>query len=65
MCQEDKEFTVTGLRVDSVLKINRMVTITAKLILRELGTVSGKYIQSIEKHLSELFQINATPNPKQ
>ena len=62
MRQEDNEFTATGLRVDSVLKINRMVTITAKLLLRELGTVSGKYLQGIDKRLSDLFQINSTPN---
>lgn len=53
MRQEDKEFPATGLRVYSVLKINRMVTVTAKLMLRELGTVSGKYLLGIDESLCE------------
>ena len=46
MRQEDKEFPATGLRVDSVLKINRMVTVTVKLMLRD-----------IDEHLCGLFQV--------
>jgi mRNA interferase MazF len=57
MRQEDKEFPATGLRVDSVLKINRMVTVTAKLLQRELGAVSGKYLVGIDERLCDLFQI--------
>ena len=57
MRQEDKEFPATGLRVDSVLKINRMVAVTAKLMLRELGIVSGKYVPAIDVRLCDLFQI--------
>ncbi len=57
MRQEDKEFPATGLRVDSVLKINRMVTVTVKLMQRELGVVSGKYLPGIDECLCDLFQI--------
>ena len=44
--QEDKEFSATGLRVDSVLKVNRMMTVTKKLMLRELGVLSGQSLVS-------------------
>jgi hypothetical protein len=51
MRKDDKEFPATGFRVDSVPKINRMVTLTAKLLLRELGTVSGKYLLDIQVYV--------------
>ncbi len=35
MRQADTGFLITGLRVDSVLKVNRMMTVTHALILRE------------------------------
>lgn len=63
MRKEDKEFPETGLRVDSVLKINKMVTVTAKLMLRELGIVSGKYLFGIDERLCDLFQISLPNEP--
>lgn len=57
MPQEDKEFSATVLRVDSVLKIKRMVNVTAKLMQRELVTVYGNYLLGIDERLCGLFQI--------
>ena len=51
MRQEDREFPATGLRVDSVPKINRMVTVTVEQLLTELGTVSGEYLLCIDESL--------------
>lgn len=55
--KEDKEFSATGLRVDSVLKVNRMMTVTKKLMLRELGVLSGQYALGVEERLRILFRL--------
>ncbi len=57
MRQTDTEFLITGLRVDSVLKVNRMMTVTHSLILRELGTLPGEYLRGVEERLRTLFRV--------
>lgn len=57
MRQSDAEFLATGLRVDSVLKVNRMMTVAHTLLLRELGTLSGKYLLRVAEHLHTLFRV--------
>jgi mRNA interferase MazF len=57
MHQADTEFLITGLRVDSVLKVNRMMTVTHSLILREMGTLSGEYLRGVQERLRTLFRV--------
>ncbi len=57
MRQADTGFPMTGLRVDSVLKVNRMMTVTHTLMLRELGTLSGEYLRGVEERLCTLFRV--------
>jgi mRNA interferase MazF len=57
MRQVDTEFLLTGLRVDSVLKVNRMMTVTHTLMLRELGVLSGGYLRGVEERLRKLFRL--------
>src|SRR5688500_16409551 len=47
----DIDFKVTGLTVDSVVKIHRLVTIPKNLIKRQLGSTSAKQQSEIEKKL--------------
>jgi len=53
----DKDFTETGLRVDSAIRLHRLVTIPKKSILRELGELPGTYVEKVNEKLKELFQI--------
>ena len=57
MRQGDTEFLLTGLRVDSVIKVNRMMTVTHTLMLRELGVLSGGYLRGVEELLRKLFRL--------
>lgn len=47
----------TGLQVDSVIKLHRMVTIPKKIIKRKLGTANTELSEIIEKNLKNLFEL--------
>lgn len=47
----------TGLAVDSVIKMHRLVTIPKKLIKRKLGEAKYELIQKIQLQLKSLFEI--------
>ena len=49
------DFAATGLRVVSVLRLHRLVTLTTDLIARELGELSPAWRDEAEKKLALLF----------
>jgi mRNA interferase MazF len=49
------DFTSTGLRVPSVLRLHRLVTITTGLIQRELGKLSPERQEELDEKLALLF----------
>lgn len=53
--RRNDDFKVTGLAVDSVIKLHRLVTIPKNLIKRQLGKTSSNYQSEIEKKLKALF----------
>jgi mRNA interferase MazF len=54
--KKDISFKKTGLTVDSVIKIHKVVTIPKKLIKRELGQLD-EYLQTeVDKSIKNLFQ---------
>jgi len=50
-----EEWQGTGLVVDSVVRLHKLVTIPRSLIKRKLGEVSPPVQQNIRRRLSELF----------
>jgi mRNA interferase MazF len=50
-----KDFTATGLRVPSVLRLHRLVTLTSALIRRELGNLSTDLQRDVDRKLAALF----------
>jgi mRNA interferase MazF len=48
---------LTGLRVRSVLRLHRMVTVATAIIRRDLGDLSTGRLQDIEQRLRLLFGI--------
>jgi mRNA interferase MazF len=48
----------TGLAVDSVIKLHRMVTIPKNLIKRKLGEANSDLKQTIQIQLKTLFEID-------
>jgi mRNA interferase MazF len=49
------DFGATGLRVPSVLRLHRLVTLTTGLIQRELGELSPSWLEETDKKLALLF----------
>lgn len=49
-------FTGTGLQVDSVIRVHKMVTIPKSLIKRELGLINETVQQQLQSSLDILFR---------
>jgi len=55
--KKDKNFKSTGLSVDSVIKLHRLVTIPKSLIKRQLGVLPANHQIEIESKLKALFEL--------
>ncbi len=53
--QED--FTKTGLRVSSTLRLHRLMTVTTALFLRELGELPSRMQDELENRIRKLFNL--------
>lgn len=53
----DSDFANTGLKVSSTIKLHRLITITNKIVKRELGELSQNQQNEIEERLRNLFDI--------
>ena len=55
-----EDFGATGLRVASVLRLHRVVTLTTALIHRELGKLSQAWQQEVDQKLAVLFGLKGS-----
>jgi mRNA interferase MazF len=55
----DVDFTQTGLRMASTLRLHRMMTVTSSLILRQLGELSPRLQFEVDGKLRNLFRLVA------
>jgi mRNA interferase MazF len=53
----DKDFKQTGLKVDSAIRLHRLVTIPKYLIQRQLGILPNSYLTILEQKLKDLFEL--------
>jgi len=53
----DPEFAQTGLRVRSVLRLHRLMTVTTAIIRRDLGDLSTRQLGDAEARLRLLFNL--------
>ncbi|MCZ7571804.1 MAG: type II toxin-antitoxin system PemK/MazF family toxin [Ardenticatenaceae bacterium] len=51
------DFSATGLRVSSTLQVHRLMTATTALIRRELGQLSPRMQDEVDKRLRTLFDL--------
>ena len=49
----DVDYTTTGLKVDSVVRLARIATVTPSVINARLGNISPKRLQEIRNRLSD------------
>ena len=53
----DSDFVKTGLRVTSTLRLHRMMTVTARFIVRELGELPTSLQEEVDNNLRSLFKL--------
>jgi mRNA-degrading endonuclease toxin of MazEF toxin-antitoxin module len=54
-----QDFAATGLRVPSVLRLHRMVTLTSALICRELGQLPPDLQRDVDRKLADVFGLKS------
>ena len=52
---QDADFAPTGLKISSTVRLHRLVTVSGKIIKRELGEMSKNQQTEIENRLRVLF----------
>lgn len=57
---QHKDFAATGLRVASVLRLHRMVTLTTALIRRDMGKLSRAWQDEVDQKLAVLFGLKGS-----
>jgi mRNA interferase MazF len=55
-----KDFAATGLRVASVLRLHRLVTLTTALIRRDMGKLSQAWQSEVDQKLTVLFGLKGS-----
>ncbi|MFO8071806.1 MAG: type II toxin-antitoxin system PemK/MazF family toxin [Polyangia bacterium] len=51
-----QEWSGTGLAVDSVIRLHRLVTIPRQLVRRKLGAIGPEVREDVRRRLFELFE---------
>ena len=54
----DPEFTSTGLKISSKVRVTRIVTVERKLIVRRLGKLGTNQIQVLNLSIVQAFQLS-------
>ena len=54
------DFSSTGLHVTSTLRLHRLMTVSADLIMRELGELPMSLKQQVDETLAALLQLRQT-----
>jgi mRNA interferase MazF len=50
------DFQQTGLKVDSTIKANRLITIAKKMVLREIGEITTSIATEVQNRVRDLLQ---------
>lgn len=55
---QDPDFGETGLRVSSVVRLHRLLSVTVDLAQRELGVLAPSFAEQTEQKLKALFELS-------
>ncbi|MDP2899530.1 MAG: type II toxin-antitoxin system PemK/MazF family toxin [Candidatus Bathyarchaeota archaeon] len=55
--ENDPDFSETGLKTSSVLRLDKLATILTNLVLGEIGEIKGSLKNEINRKLVELYRI--------
>jgi mRNA interferase MazF len=53
----DEDFTTTGLRISSKVRVTRLATLNHLLVVRRLGRLTTKHIQKLNEIMIQAFQL--------
>jgi mRNA interferase MazF len=53
----EPEFQGTGLRVDSKVKVTRIATLNRQMVIRRLGKLGDKYLNTLNTKMIQAFQL--------
>lgn len=53
----DKDFKQTGLKFDSMIRVNKIITVQKDLIAGRIGPLSKKYLEKLDATLKNIFKI--------
>jgi mRNA interferase MazF len=56
--KSDDDFAQTGLKIDSKVRVTRIITLESKLILRKIGKLSKRQIDTLDRTLIKAFDLN-------
>lgn len=59
---DDPEFSMTGLKVTSKVRVTRIVTLERRLLQRRLGRLSSQLEASLDQALIHAFQLDSEPD---
>lgn len=57
LIKSGRDFTQTGLKMDSAIRLHRLVTVPHRLIRRRLGKLPESYHNGLRSRLITLFQL--------
>jgi mRNA interferase MazF len=55
----DQNFSQTGLKISSAIRLHRLVTIPTRIIQRKLGELPANYHSELDKKLKKLFGLSS------
>jgi mRNA interferase MazF len=56
----DSEFSKTGLKISSKVRVTRLVTLQRQLIVKRLGKLGNQYMQTLNTLIIQAFQLGQT-----
>jgi len=51
--ESDSDFTESGLKVTSIIRVGRLAVVSGEILLGALGSISNERLMRIKKHLSD------------
>lgn len=57
---EHPDFAETGLKRDSVIKLDKLATVSQKIVLGRLGNLSGELLEKVDEKLRQVFDLMAS-----
>lgn len=56
--ENDNHFSVTGLKKTSTVRLHKLLTVSCKIVQRELGRISNDKLSVVNRKLVDLFSIS-------